>query len=212
MATNKLSLYNGALRILGERKLASLTEDREPRRLLDDAWDGETAVKFCLEQGLWKFAMVAAQIPNSPSVTPSFGYNFAIEHPDDFVRTAYFCSDEFFKFPITDYIDVGQFWYVNYDNVFVQYVSNATTAGLDYSLWPESFTKYVETYLANDIAPRLTESQTKLEKIERMLRDSLILARSRDAMEGPTKELPSGTWVQSRGYTIGTRRFTGNIY
>ena len=36
MANDQLSLYNNALTVLGERKIASLTENREPRRVLDD--------------------------------------------------------------------------------------------------------------------------------------------------------------------------------
>ena len=35
----RLQLYNSALLLLGERNLASLSENREPRRLLDHVWD-----------------------------------------------------------------------------------------------------------------------------------------------------------------------------
>ena len=40
---SKLSIYNGALRAIGERRLASLTEDRASRRELDDAYDDVVA-------------------------------------------------------------------------------------------------------------------------------------------------------------------------
>ena len=33
--SDRLDVYNGALRRLGSRRLASLTENREPRRVLD---------------------------------------------------------------------------------------------------------------------------------------------------------------------------------
>jgi len=39
MSTSRLKLYNDALTACGESHLASLTEDREPRRLLDHVWD-----------------------------------------------------------------------------------------------------------------------------------------------------------------------------
>ena len=53
--TDKLSIYNGALNILGERKLASETENREPRYQLDDIWDNDM-VDRCLQMGQWNFA------------------------------------------------------------------------------------------------------------------------------------------------------------
>jgi hypothetical protein len=51
--TDKLGLYNLALGHLEERKLASLTENREPRRVLDDYYDQELA--YCLERKFWNF-------------------------------------------------------------------------------------------------------------------------------------------------------------
>jgi hypothetical protein len=44
MSASKLKLYNDALGILGERRLASLTENREPRRVLDEVWDAGKGV------------------------------------------------------------------------------------------------------------------------------------------------------------------------
>ena len=54
MAT-KLTLFREAIRLLGERKLDSLTESFEPRRVMDDIYDGG-GVRSCLEMGQWKFA------------------------------------------------------------------------------------------------------------------------------------------------------------
>ena len=48
MAVTKLSLYNDTLQLLGERRLASDTEDREPRYDLDSLYDNG-AVDYCLE-------------------------------------------------------------------------------------------------------------------------------------------------------------------
>jgi len=75
MAT-KLGLFNGALLMLGERSLATLTENREPRRLLDIVWDGG-GVRTCLEAGIWNFAVRAARIEYDPSAEPGFGLDRA---------------------------------------------------------------------------------------------------------------------------------------
>ena len=47
--TTKLTLYNGALRLLGQTNIEDTDEAREPRYTLDDAYD-KGAVKHCLEQ------------------------------------------------------------------------------------------------------------------------------------------------------------------
>ena len=87
MATTKLLIYNDALMICGERKLASLTEDREPRHLLDHVWDNN-GVDACLEQAQWHFAMKTVRLDYDPSVTPEFGYNRAFEKPSDWIITS----------------------------------------------------------------------------------------------------------------------------
>ena len=46
MATDRLKLYNGALTIIGERSIASLTTNEESRRLLDNQWN-DGAVRYC---------------------------------------------------------------------------------------------------------------------------------------------------------------------
>ena len=67
---SQLSIYNGALSILGERKLASLTENREPRYKLDDVW-GNDLIRRVLQMGQWNFAKRTIELDASPSVTPS---------------------------------------------------------------------------------------------------------------------------------------------
>jgi hypothetical protein len=66
LATTKLSLYNGALRELGSRKLSSLSENRESRRVLDDIWDGGFRDEI-LESGLWTFAVRSIEIDRDSS-------------------------------------------------------------------------------------------------------------------------------------------------
>lgn len=197
----QLSLYNGALRLLGERKLASLAENREPRRLLDAAWgDGalEGAVRHCLQLGQWTFAMRTVRADYSPSVEPDFGYRYAFDQPTDMVKVSAICSDEYFRQPLLDYSDERHFWYADIQTIYVRYVSNHSSYGADLSLWPESFSKVVEAYLAVEICENLTQSESKLEKVERGFRKALSSARSLDAMNKPTAMLPTGSWQAAR--------------
>ena len=203
MTATKLSLYNGALRLCNERKLASLSENREPRRLLDDVWgDGgatDGSIRHCLQLGQWTFATRTALVDYSPSVEPSFGYRYAYDQPTDMVRLIGLCQDEFFKMPLLDYVDERGYWYAPLQTIYVRYTSNDEGYGLDYSLWPESFVKLVEAHLASEIIGNLTQSSSGLiDKVEKLFQRALSSAKSLDAMNTPTRFFPPGGWSRSR--------------
>jgi len=197
MTASRLGLYNGALAILGERKLASLTENREPRRVLDDIWD-EGAVGYCLEQGLWNFAMRSVELSADPDVSPQFGYRNAFSKPSDYVRTAAVASDEYFNSPLTQYSDEAGYWWADIDPLYVKFVSNGASYGADFAKWPGTFTLFVEHYLAHRACTRLTQSKTDKEQIKKDMKKALTDARSKDAMNEPASFLPSGSWSAAR--------------
>lgn len=199
--TTQLSLYNGALRLCKERKLASLSESREPRRLLDDAWgDGATGgvVKLCLEMGQWTFATRTQQVTYSPSVEPTFGYRYAFDQPTDMVDVCAICSDEYLRQPLLDYTDERHYWYANIDTIYVSYVSSDASYGGDLSLWPETFIRLVEAQLADEIVGNLTSGNG--DAVSKALQKAKTEARSGDAMRKPTRFMPEGSWNRSRRY------------
>lgn len=197
MAT-KLSIYNAALtKHLGERKLASLSESREPRRVLDDIWDDDF-VGACLELGQWNFASRTAEIDYSDSVTPPFGYIHAFEKPDDWRRTIALSSDPYFNEPLIRVTDEANYWFSDADILYVKYVSDDAEYGNDLSLWPATFTHWTEAHLANLACERITQSSTKQEKLEARDRKLLRKAQGIDAMNDPVTFPPQGAWVGSR--------------
>lgn len=204
MAT-KLATYNMALGHLGERKLGSLTENREPRRVLDDYWDATVA--YCLERGFWKFAKRNMQIDSSDSITPAFGYQFAFEKPADWVRTYLVSNNERMDPPLLAYKDENGLWYADSDPLYVEFISNDTSFGLDLSLWPETYTDYVSLRLAARACPRITNSSTRLEELAKQERRAKEDALSKDAMDGAPGQPPVGSWVRSRSFGSSTTRW-----
>lgn len=192
---SQLNVYNDALRLVGERQLVSLTENREPRRLLDAVWDG--AVDYCLEQGQWNFAIRSQRLTYSPSVEPPFGYRRAFDKPDDYVRTVAITSDERFNNALLSYTDEAGFWFSDLDEIYLRYVSKDESFGKDTSLWPQTFRHFVAAYLATQIAPRL-KNDTDGDRLLRDYRMKKIDALTKDAMQEATKRVPSGSWVNSR--------------
>jgi len=98
--TDKLTQYNEALGLLGERRLGSLTEAREPRRVLDDYW--QSSFDACMLEGLWKFAKRVVQIDASATLKPGFGFLFAFPIPEDWVRTIIISTVQTLAPPLTD--------------------------------------------------------------------------------------------------------------
>lgn len=197
--TSKLSLFNGALRLCKERRLVSLAEEREPRRLLDDAYGDITTtgvVRQCLQMGQWTFATRAQELHYTPSVEPDFGYRRAFNQPDDYVRTTAICSDEFFRHPLLQYVDERQYWYADLDIIYIKYVSDHQNYGGDLANWPESFVNLVEASLAMDICGSLTGANPEF--VEKMYRKAKADALSQDAMAKPTVMMPQGSWSTSR--------------
>lgn len=205
MAT-RIDLYNGALRECGERKLASLSENREPRRLLDDVWQaGEGIVKYVLQRKQWRFARRTVEIAPSDSIEPAFGHTFAFPIPDDHLRTCGLWSDEYMQTPLIEYQIEGRYWYSDIDPIYVAYVSDDDEWGGDLTIWPANFVRYVETYMASLIAHRLTGSKTNRNDLIKLAQIRLKEAANTDAMESPTMFPPRGTWANAR--TGGRRSF-----
>lgn len=193
----RLSIYNGACSIIGERNLVTTTEVRESRRALDDIWD-RGGVRTCLSAGLWNFATRGIQWDYDPDFTPPFGFQCAYQLPQDWVRWQAVCSDPYFAVPMLQYRDEGQFFFCDLQQIWVQYVSDDPNFGMNMAGWPDNFQRYVEAYFAVSIAMRITSDQKKLESAEQIMMAALKKAKSTDAMNEATAMLPPGNWRQAR--------------
>jgi len=205
MPTSKLGLYNEALFLLGERKLTDLTEDREPRRVLDSVYDAD-AIRTVLEMGQWDFATRTVEIEYSASIDPEFGYQYAFEKPTDLVRLTALCNEPYFSVPFVNYRDERGYWWADDQTLYASYVSDDEEYGGDLSLWPASFARMFALYLAVKACPRIPASESKLERLQKDFKKQRLEAESRDAQGGPAKFAPQGSWASARhGRWIGRR-------
>jgi hypothetical protein len=210
MGTTRIKLYREALRLIKERTLSTVSDNVASRRALDEAYDD--ALDFCLEQGLWNHAARTVAIEDDGSIDPNFGYTHVHEKPEDFVRLmAISSSGDLLTHPLEDYMIEGNYIHSNTDPLYIQYVSNGASYGLDLTLWPQTFAKAVAAYLALDVGPTLTSASDKdiqrwQQDFTRKLRD----ARSKDAMSQASRRLPPGRLSQARA---GNRsdRYLGRI-
>ena len=209
--TSKLTLYNGALMVLGERP-TTLTENRESRRVLDRIWD--TGLReLALSAGLWNFATRTFQIEYTPDVEPSFGYTRAFEKPTDWVRTVALSADPYFNAPLNQYDDQAGYWFADIDTLYVKIVSKDEAYGYDLSLWPVNFARYAEALMALQGCERITQSGTKKKDVAVIMEDRLSRAKNTDAMNESAKFPPTGSWVTARvGRGVSTRTGGGRQF
>ena len=208
---SKLLVYNASLLLVGERKLASLTENREPRRLLDDVFDGG-AIKTCLESGFWNMATRSLRIEFDPSIAPDFGFSRAFVKPSDWVRTAVVSASEYFRPPFKDdqFADEAGHFFADIDTLYVKMVSDGADYGGDLGNWTESFARYFEAYLASRIAWKITRDKKTVETIQDELKRLLKGASAKDAMNSGTSVPPEGSWNRARGGRRTSRRDGGS--
>lgn len=199
MGADRLSLYNEALGHLMERKLGSLSEAREPRRVLDDYWP--RVVGHCLARRFWKPFKRVAEIDASTTVTPVFGWKYAFKIPTDWVRTYQLSSVETFTPPLWDYAEEAGYLFANFTPIYLSYISNDPTYGMDLDKWSDFFSDYVALRLASQSCKRITGKGDLLvgeDGLNRLEKKAEVLAASVDAMNDPPGELPTGTWARSR--------------
>ncbi len=196
MAT-KLQLYNKALLYCKERSLGSLSEEREPRRLLDHVYD-TGGIDFCLEEGLWKFATRSVRIDFDASEDPEFGFQYMFTKPTDWVKTVSVCSDEYFQNPITHYAHRNGFWYSDLQEIYVQYVSNGTDFGYSLGDWPASFLNYVASHFALEICGKLKGAGVTRDEVMQIHEENRANAKNNDAWNQPQRYPATGRWASAR--------------
>lgn len=219
MSTTRLKIYNGALMLCGEVRLASVDENREARHLLDEVWN-DGGQRYCLEQAQWQFAMRSSRLDYNTDVQPDWGFPRAFDKPVDWVATSGVFQDEFMRAPLLDYADEVGYWYANLDQIFVRYVSDDENYGLNLSLWPTTFTDYVKAYFASRIVHKMPGGAARITALlgadasgekSGVLHAALLTAKNKSAMTQPATFPNRGTWARARyaGSRLG-RRDGGN--
>lgn len=208
----KLSVFNGALRMLGSRRLAALSENREPRRVLDDIWNNGEVVDEALEQGDWNFALRSRMLDYESDVETGFGFRRAFARPSDFKRLSALSDNEYFRQPLTDqhYSAEGAYFLADLDVLYVRYVSNDGDYGQNSGLWTSAFKTYLEAKMAFEACERITNSTSKQNQIVGIMRDALANAKGVDGMNDGPKMIPHGSWSTARNRgAIGRRDGSG---
>jgi len=209
--TTKLAIYNGALALLSETPLSSLSENRSSRQWLDFAWDNDNLIDYCLQQGQWYFATRTMKMTPSTTLVPAFGWAYAYEIPSDFKGMVGLWIDSFCNVGLQDYAIEAGVIYSAWDVIYLKYVSNAPTYGGNLAAWPQAFARFVQAELALLAEPSISNSPTIYQKVEIAQKKRRAIALNNDMRDKPMDTLPLGRWTKSR-IGFGLNNFGSGFY
>lgn len=150
MAITKLSLYNDALLISGQRELSSDSEDRPSRHYLDNAYDNPSAIDACLELVKPRFASKTVTL-SSPATSSDHALDSVHTLPADYIAVVGVYSDDKLDQPVNRYMIEDRTVVCEYDTIYLRYTTNLR----DMANWTPSFANLVATYLARQIIFKL---------------------------------------------------------
>ena len=180
MAIDKLSLYNNALTLLGERTLTGLTEDRLPRHLLDGAYDLD-AIEYCLEIVKPVFARKTVKL-SSAAASAEHDLDSVHTLPSDYITIDKVYSDSKLDQEISRFIIEGGTIACEYATIYLRYVSDNHVTS--FTNWSTSFSRVVSSYLAREICAKVNPGQ--LDNISTLFLDRVDSTIQLDGDREPT--------------------------
>jgi hypothetical protein len=212
---DRLEIFNRALLHIGEGRLTTLTDDVEARYVFDAHWP--TIALDGLARGDWNFAQKTAEISQSTTTTVIPGYEFAFDHPTDWVRTiaynfvADFTDVFFFDRDTLDVYEERGSWFTNSEQFYVRYISSDFTQDANLTAYPPTYVEFIAGLLALRTVERLTQGTTKKEDLEDDVKKMLLKAKSNDARNLKDARPRLGKWGQALIGQTGRRGQIGTL-
>jgi hypothetical protein len=170
---SQVEISNLAMTVLGADRITSMSDNTENARRLVAIYDN------CLEDVLrahpWNFAIVRESLALLVS-TPTYGYDYEFQLPTACLRVIE-VSDG--SNVITDFKIEGRKLLLNYDSVYIKYISNIT----DPNQYTSQFIFVLATRLAAELAYAITNNKTTAELITKIYMDRLQKCKETDAQE-----------------------------
>lgn len=192
---SKVSIANRALTKLGAERLLLLSDDTKQGRTLNSMFDDVRDAE--LRRHRWKFAIKRDSLP-ALVAEPAWGYRYQYNLPTDYLSLIQ-ANDVYIRPGMK-----GQaLWSVEGRKILtnlpaplvIRYVARIENTGL----YDPLFVEVLACKLALEACEALTQSNTKYQALADAYEFALSEALRQDAIENPPDELPSGSWLDSRG-------------
>ncbi|MDE2439847.1 MAG: hypothetical protein KGP14_02390 [Betaproteobacteria bacterium] len=182
----KIDVYREIGRLLGDSRIATLSDDTAQRYAIDDAWP--RAVEYVLRQAYWRFALKTVYPAPTNIVPPIAGYTNVFALPSDWLRShAIFVTNDSNgqECPIDVKHQLEQL-FTNTAPVNLRYVSSDYA---DPDTWPEQFSHAVAVRVAYEVADRITADPARTEQMLAKWKEAMQIAMAADA-------IPEDNWLR----------------
>lgn len=186
-------VYDAELRQAVERD--AIPEDEWLRHQLSGSM--AEGARFLLGKGQWRFSLRTVTL-SANAETPSAGYGYAFDQPDDMLRPVWFYQQFGHARRDVEYRSEDGQLHADIEEPVLRYVS--TALGLDSTLWTDGFMSALQSYLGMKEALATPDVpgavlQARQQAYERMMRQAEI---QDDALERPRVDRV-GRFVAARG-------------
>lgn len=149
-ATSKLTVWNDALREIGQDPLVNTTDANQAQLVLDGAFGH--AVEYTLGRLDWNFARRRIVLGSTGDTTfPPFTRRYA--RPGNYLRKCWIKANPADEFQI-DHTESGLFIYGFVTAPVIEFISD-DPANYEPANWPPHFTRCLSLYLATLVAPKI---------------------------------------------------------
>jgi electron transfer flavoprotein alpha subunit len=187
VATSATSIANAALRVLGERRIASLDEESKTARLMKDAYDDVR--QETLRTMKPRFATTRASL-SANATAPAWGYDYAYDLPGDCLRVVNVLNESRLHWEVEGrqiVTDLGA-------PLKITYISDFT----DVPAMDAGFRQALAANLAAEVAEPLTGTMSESEKAATVARARAAQAAGADGQEATNANVVGSEWLDAR--------------
>ena len=186
MTQSVVDCCNSALQRVGAASILSLADNSREARACSIAYASNRRDE--LRKHTWNFAV--KRVALAPDTTaPAFDYLYAFTLPSDCLRVL--------RPPTValDWVIEGRTILTNASNVlYLRYLADIE----DCAQWDPSFYNVVAAALAVDICEPLTQSNTKIARLNQDYKDAVSEAKKVDAFESGPQDAAEDEWIVAR--------------
>lgn len=195
---SKVSIFNNALRLLGEPEVVAVTSDTKYAKRLSNAWDDE--VRSWFEDKDWIFARSVEQLTR---VTPTIaGWTYTFNLPATNWRVLKVSRDTVPHMPGIDYELRGGKVLTDSETTYLHFIDNVIVEQI--GSWPQKFADALAARLAEAVYPATDESNSTRDRIEKVRARRVKDAKAFDDQIRAQRQPPRGRYITARRHGIGS--------
>jgi len=190
-----VDIVNSALIKLGQKRIVALDEGSERADVANQQY--EAIRNNLLHSHVWNFATIKKKLAQS-AIIPVYEFEYQYPVPADFLRLITLSADDAgvsqpryrLAYDATD----GRVAMTDVTEVWLTYVAEVT----DTERMPPSFKEALAWALAEDLAQKITASNTMMQLTSQKAESALRIAKSADGIEQYPQRRNEGSWTSVR--------------